>query len=116
MSGWVLNTFSACALWCIGPILLIGSALVSEPPDGSAARCFLSASERVWSLADMAWGLVSGATWWFSGPQFLHLENRDDITTFHYYLGVQLGLCIFESRIGNGQLEGAGGSLGVPRS
>lgn len=97
MSVWVLNTFSACALWCVGPILLVGSALLSEPPDGDAARCFLSASERFWSLADMAWGLVSGATWWFSGPQFLHLE-------------------IFESRIGSGLLEGAGGSLDVPRS
>lgn len=64
----------------------------------------------------MAWGLVLGATWWFSGPQFLHLENGDDITTFHYYVGVQLGLCIFESRIGSGLLEGAAESLGVPRS
>lgn len=55
----------------------------------------------------MVWGLVLGATWWFSGPQFLHLESGDDITTSHYYLGVRQVLWAFESgRISSGLLEG----------
>lgn len=64
----------------------------------------------------MAWGLVSGATWWFIGPQF-HRESGDNITTFHDYLEVQRGLWAFESgRISSGLLEGAGGSLDMQRS
>lgn len=65
----------------------------------------------------MAWGFVSGITWWFSGPQFLHLENGDDITISHYCLEVQQGPWALESgRIGSGLLEGTRGPLHVQRS
>lgn len=118
---WALNTLSVTP----EPVLCVtvapffpGFALLSEPParsccDSGAARGFRLGTERFWSLAC---GLVSEATGWFSGSQLLHLEYGDDITTFHYYVGVQLGLWAFEAEIGSDRLEGVRGSLDMQRS
>ena len=53
--------------WYVFALYHIGSIFLLEPPplscyDEGAARCFLLGAQRFWSLAGMAWGLVSGAT------------------------------------------------------
>lgn len=48
--------------------------------------------------------------------RFLHLEYGDDITTFHYHVGGQLGCGLLKLKLVSDRLEGARGSLDVQRS
>lgn len=82
---WVLNALIVTSVSLFSPLgltLLLGSGPLSEPPllccyDGGITWCFLLGEQRFWSLASMVWGLVSGATGWFSGPQFLQMESGE---------------------------------------